>query len=424
MSDTIYALSSGALPAAIGIIRMSGPAAGSALASLAGGLPPERMAVVRKLRDHEGDTLDVALVLWFPGRRTATGEDLVELHCHGGRAVVAAVLNALAAIPGLREAEPGEFTRRAFLNGRVDLAEAEGLGDLLSAETELQRRGAMQAAGGAVSRRIDEWRGRVLALAAAVEAVIDFADEDDVAALPDDFTAKVAELAGEIRQVAARREAERLRDGVRVVLAGPPNAGKSSLFNALLSDDAAIVTDVAGTTRDVLERPIALGGVPFILIDTAGVRDEGAEAIEAMGIERARRVIAEGHLVLWLGAPADAPEGSIVIRAKADLDDSSDLGDGQAVSVVTGLGLTELIDTLIERGRGVLPPVDRIGFNRRQKQCALEAASCLDQVDTRSDLLIAAENLRLARSALDRLVGRDSTEEMLDALFGQFCIGK
>ena len=424
MSDTIYALSSGALPAAIGIIRISGPAAGSALASLAGGLPPERTPVVRKLRDHEGDTLDVALVLWFPGRRTATGEDLVELHCHGGRAVVAAVLNALAAIPGLREAEPGEFTRRAFLNGRVDLAEAEGLGDLLSAETELQRRGAMQAAGGAVSRRIDEWRSRVLALAAAVEAVIDFADEDDVAALPDDFTAKVAELAGEIRQVAARPEAERLRDGVRVVLAGPPNAGKSSLFNALLSDDAAIVTDVAGTTRDVLERPIALGGVPFILIDTAGVRDEGAEAIEAMGIERARRVIAEGHLVLWLGAPADAPEGSIVIRAKADLDDSSDLGDGQAVSVVTGLGLTELIDTLIERGRGVLPPVDRIGFNRRQKQCALEAASCLDQVDTRSDLLIAAENLRLARSALDRLVGRDSTEEMLDALFGQFCIGK
>ncbi|MEC7421143.1 MAG: GTPase, partial [Pseudomonadota bacterium] len=266
MSDTIYALSSGALPAAIGIIRISGPAAGSALASLAGGLPPERTPVVRKLRDHEGDTLDVALVLWFPGRRTATGEDLAELHCHGGRAVVAAVLNALAAVPGLREAEPGEFTRRAFLNGRVDLAEAEGLGDLLSAETELQRRGAMQAAGGAVSRRIDEWRSRVLALAAAVEAVIDFADEDDVAALPDDFTARVAELAGEIRQVAARPEAERLRDGVRVVLAGPPNAGKSSLFNALLSDDAAIVTDVAGTTRDVLERPIALGGVPFILI--------------------------------------------------------------------------------------------------------------------------------------------------------------
>ena len=424
MSDTIYALSSGALPAAIGIIRISGPAAGSALASLAGGLPPERTPVVRKLRDHEGDTLDVALVLWFPGRRTATGEDLVELHCHGGRAVVAAVLNALAAVPGLREAEPGEFTRRAFLNGRVDLAEAEGLGDLLSAETELQRRGAMQAAGGAVSRRIDEWHSRVLALAAAVEAVIDFADEDDVAALPDDFSAKVAELADEIRQVAARPEAERLRDGVRVVLAGPPNAGKSSLFNALLSDDAAIVTDVAGTTRDVLERPIALGGVPFILIDTAGVRDEGAEAIEAMGIERARREIAEGHIVLWLGAPADAPVGSIVIRAKADLDDSSDLGDGQAVSVVTGLGLPELIDTLIERGRGVLPPVDRIGFNRRQKQCALEAASCLDEVDTRSDLLIAAENLRLARSALDRLVGRDSTEEMLDALFGQFCIGK
>jgi tRNA modification GTPase len=373
------------------------------------------------VRNGEGEALDQALVMWFAGPNTATGEDLAEIHCHGGRAVVAALLAALSSMDGLREAEPGEFTRRAFSNGRIDLAEAEGLADLLSAETELQRRGALLAAGGDLSRRIEGWRDRVLGLAASIEAVIDFADEDDVS-LPASFSRELDELIREIRATSQRPATERLRDGIRVVLAGPPNAGKSSLFNALLSDDAAIVTSEAGTTRDVLERPVSIGGLPLVLVDTAGMRDSGAGAIEEMGIERARREVANGHIVLWLGAPDDLPVGAIQISAKSDL--GAGKSEGLEVSAVTGLGLSELTDMLVEKAREILPPVDQIAFNRRQREWAQTAAQSLEVVDTHSDLLIAAENLRAARRALDRLVGRDSTEEMLDALFGRFCIGK
>ena len=421
MADTIYALSSGAPPAGIGVIRISGPLAGEALSRMANGLPPPRSPRLRILRNGEGAALDQALVMWFAGPNTATGEDLAEIHCHGGRAVVAALLAALSSIDGLREAEPGEFTRRAFSNGRIDLAEAEGLADLLSAETELQRRGALLAAGGDLSRRIEGWRDRVLGLAASIEAVIDFADEDDVS-LPASFSRELDELIGEIRAASQRPATERLRDGIRVVLAGPPNAGKSSLFNALLSDDAAIVTSEAGTTRDVLERPVSIGGVPLVLVDTAGMRDSGAGAIEEMGIERARKEVANGHIVLWLGAPDDLPAGAIQISAKSDL--RAGQSEGLEVSAVTGFGLSELTDMLVEKAREILPPVDQIAFNRRQREWAQTAAQSLEDVDTHSDLLIAAENLRAARRALDRLVGRDSTEEMLDALFGRFCIGK
>ena len=421
MADTIYALSSGAPPAGIGVIRISGPRAGEALSLMAGGLPPPRSPRLRILRNGEGDALDQALVMWFAGPNTATGEDLAEIHCHGGRAVVAALLAALSSIDGLREAEPGEFTRRAFSNGRIDLAEAEGLADLLSAETELQRRGALLAAGGDLSRRIEGWRDRVLGLAASIEAVIDFADEDDVS-LPASFSRELDELIGEIRATSQRPATDRLRGGIRVVLAGPPNAGKSSLFNALLSDDAAIVTSEAGTTRDVLERPVSIGGVPLVLVDTAGMRDSGAGAIEEMGIERARKEVASGHIVLWLGAPDELPVGAIQISAKSDL--GAVQSEGLEVSAVTGFGLSELTDMLVEKAREILPPVDQIAFNRRQREWAQTAAQSLVDVNTHSDLLIAAENLRAARRALDRLVGRDSTEEMLDALFGRFCIGK
>ncbi|MAB46064.1 MAG: tRNA uridine-5-carboxymethylaminomethyl(34) synthesis GTPase MnmE [Sphingomonadaceae bacterium] len=421
MADTIYALSSGAPPAGIGVIRISGPRAGEALSLMAGGLPPPRSPRLRILRNGEGDALDQALVMWFAGPNTATGEDLAEIHCHGGRAVVAALLAALSSIDGLREAEPGEFTRRAFSNGRIDLAEAEGLADLLSAETELQRRGALLAAGGDLSRQIEGWRNRVLGLAASIEAVIDFADEDDVS-LPASFSRELDELIGEIRATSQRPATDRLRGGIRVVLAGPPNAGKSSLFNALLSDDAAIVTSEAGTTRDVLERPVSIGGVPLVLVDTAGMRDSGAGAIEEMGIERARKEVASGHIVLWLGAPDELPVGAIQISAKSDL--GAVQSEGLEVSAVTGFGLSELTDMLVEKAREILPPVDQIAFNRRQREWAQTAAQSLVDVNTHSDLLIAAENLRAARRALDRLVGRDSTEEMLDALFGRFCIGK
>ena len=423
MDDTIYALSSGAPPAAIGVIRISGPRAGEALARLSGSLPPARSPRLRSLRDADGGVLDRALVLWFPGPGTATGEDLGELHCHGGRAVIAALMAALGRMEGLREAEAGEFTRRSFANGRIDLAEAEGLADLLSAETELQRRGAMLSVGGMLSQAIEDWRDRLLGFAAAVEAVIDFADEDDVAGLPSSFGVELSELAGEIRRVAGRPATERLRDGIRVVLGGPPNAGKSSLFNALLADDAAIVTAEAGTTRDLLERPVSIGGVPFVLVDTAGMRETGAGAIEAMGIERARRAIEGGQIVLWLGDGREMPEGAILVRSKCDLGSSKEAA-GLEVSAVTGSGLDALVAILVERGRAALPPIDQPAFNRRQRQWALVAADELDAVDVEGDLLVAAERLRAARRALDRLVGRDSTEEMLDALFGRFCIGK
>ncbi|RZK00971.1 MAG: tRNA uridine-5-carboxymethylaminomethyl(34) synthesis GTPase MnmE, partial [Novosphingobium sp.] len=300
MTDTIFALSSGAPPAAIGVVRISGSRAGEALITLAGALTPPRHAAFRRLRDRAGAVLDEAMVLWLPGPGTATGEDTVELHCHGGRAVIAAVETALEAC-GLRRATAGEFTRRAFANGRIDLAEAEGLADLLAAETELQRKSALAMAGGAFSRQVELWRERVLAASAAVEAVLDFADEDDVAVLPDGFAARLEALEGEIGEWLERPRAEALREGFRVVLAGPPNAGKSTLFNALVESEAAITAPIAGTTRDVLTRPVAIAGVPFLFVDTAGLRDEAGDAIEAIGVERARDELGQADLVLWLG---------------------------------------------------------------------------------------------------------------------------
>ena len=247
IEDTIFALSSGAAPAAIGIIRISGPQAGEALARLLGRLPVARRASFGVMCNASGEVLDRALVLWLPGPATATGEDTAELHCHGGRAVIAALEAELAAMPGLRGARAGEFTRRAFANGRLDLAEAEGLADLLSAETELQRRSAMALAGGSFSRQVAKWRERLLALSASVESVLDFADDDDVSSLPDDFSCELAGFGGELKRWLARPHAEALREGFRVVIAGPPNAGKSTLFNALVENEAAITAPMAGT---------------------------------------------------------------------------------------------------------------------------------------------------------------------------------
>jgi tRNA modification GTPase len=226
------------------------------------------------LQDAGGAPLDSALVLWFPGPDTATGEDLAELHCHGGRAVIVAVEGALTALQGLRRAEAGEFTRRAFANGRLDLAEAEGLADLLSAETELQRAAALHTMQGALSRQVEAWRERVLVLSAQLEAVLDFSDEEDASDLPEGFTWNIAGLAKELGEWLTRPRAERLGEGFRVVLAGPPNAGKSTLFNALVESEAAITSPIAGTTRDVIERSVAIAGVPFTFVDTAGLRDD------------------------------------------------------------------------------------------------------------------------------------------------------
>ena len=424
-SDTIFALSSGPAPAAIAVIRISGPGAAEALRALAGRVPPPRRAVHAPLRDSAGALLDRALVLFLPGPHNATGEDTVELHCHGGRAVIAAVEEALAALPGLLPARPGEFTRRAFANGRIDLAEAEGLADLLSAETELQRRSALAMASGGFSRTVEAWRNRLLACSAALEAVLDFADEDDVALLPPDFAARIAALREELADWLARPRAEALREGFRVVIAGPPNAGKSTLFNALVESEAAIATPIAGTTRDVLTRPVAIAGLPFLFVDTAGLRGETEDAIEAIGIARARDALDRADLVLWLGAEGEGPAEAWEIAAQADrADHVVKAAPRHGVSAVTGEGMDALRADLVAAARRAMPKPGEAALNERQHRLLGEAEAMLAFAESLGDPLLVAEHLRLARVAFDALVGRSTTEHMLDALFGRFCIGK
>jgi tRNA modification GTPase len=425
MTDTIFALSSGAAPAAIAVIRVSGPKAEATLAALCGSVPAARRAARRGLHDEDGALLDDALVLWFPGPATATGEDLAELHCHGGRAVIAQVEETLARRPGLRRAGPGEFTRRAFANGRIDLAEAEGLADLLAAETELARRNALALAGGALSRQVEGWRGQLLTASAAVEAALDFSDEDDVAAVPPGVPEQLAALEGELARWLGRPRAEALREGFRVVLAGPPNAGKSSLFNVLIESEAAITTPIPGTTRDVLTRPVALGGVPFSFVDTAGLRDHGDDPVETIGIARARDEMDEADLVLWLGPESEAPHGAWEIEAQCDrADQPRKRAPRHRLSALTGEGLDALRSDLIAHARQSMPKPGELALNARQHRLLTEAADALAAVQSLTDPLLVAEHLRLARLAFDGLTGRATTEHMLDALFGRFCIGK
>ena len=425
---TIFALSSGQPPAAIAVVRISGPDAGAALAALASRMPAPRRASLAMLRDPaSGSPLDRGLMLWFPGPATATGEDLAELHLHGGRSVVASVLAALGALPGLRPAEAGEFTRRAFANGRIDLAEAEGLADLLAAETDAQRRNALALASGELSRLVERWRGELLAASARIEAILDFSDEDDVADDDGGAAATARRIADEIEARLARPSAERLRDGVRVVLAGPPNAGKSTLLNALVGRDAAITAPTAGTTRDLIEAPVAIGGTAFVLTDTAGLR-EGEEEIERIGVERARTALAAADVILWLGDPEQCPdpERGIILHARCDLPGRDRLPPGAdlAISAATGEGLDALATLLRDRATRLLPAEGEVALNRRQREALAETAAALRLGEGASDLLLIAESNRLARTALDRLTGRAGVEDMLDALFGTFCIGK
>jgi tRNA modification GTPase len=424
VNDTIFAVSSGAPPAAIAVLRISGPDADAALRVLTTRkLPKPRHAVLRTLRAGD-QKLDSALVLRFPGPNSATGEDLVELHLHGGRATIAAVSAALAQIPGLRPAESGEFTRRAFENGRVDLSEAEGLSDLLAAETEHQRRSALAMASGGLSRIVEGLRGELLTASARVEAAIDFADEDDVSPWPE-RAAVLDAMAQRIEVLLANPPAERLRDGVRIAIAGPPNAGKSTLINSLVSRDAAIVSPIAGTTRDVIEVPVALHGLPLVFIDTAGLRSETDDSIEAIGISRAQAIVASCDLVLWLGELGEAPDrsGVIAVRAKADLSDAP-TDTRTAVSAKTGAGVTALIETIINAAKVLLPAPDAIALNARQRACLIDLKVEVRAAAATDDLILSAEHLRCARLALDRLTGRAGVEDMLDALFGTFCIGK
>jgi tRNA modification GTPase len=423
--DTIFALSSGSPPAGIAVIRLSGPGARAALEALAGRLPPPRRASRAVFRDSAGSVLDDGLSLWFPGPRSATGEDLAELHLHGGRAIVAAVETALAAIPGLRRAEPGEFTRRAFAHGRIDLAEAEGLADLLAAETELQRRSAVELAGGALSRQVEAWRERLLALSAELEAALDFEDEADVGPLPPAFADGLEDLARALEVALEAPSAELLREGYRVALAGPPNAGKSTLFNALVDSEAAITAPLAGTTRDVLERPVAFAGIPFTLVDMAGLRGEGGDPVEQLGIARAHREIARADLVLWLGAEGKGPAGAWEIEPQCDrADRPAKRAARHRVSAVTGEGMDALKQALIAQAGAAMPGPGVRALNRRQRALIGEAAKAVRGSVEEPDTLLVAERLRQARWAFDRLVGRSATEDVLDALFGRFCIGK
>lgn len=377
--------------------------------------------MVRKLHDDAGALLDEAMVLWMPGPGTATGEDLVELHLHGSRAVVAGIEDALAALPGLRAAEPGEFTRRAFENGRIDLSQVEGLADLLSAETARQRTAALAMSEGGLRRQVEDWQAALLGLAARVEAAIDHDDEADVAVGPID--ADTAALAAALRGALANPPAERLRDGVRIGIAGPPNAGKSTLINALSGREAAIVSEIAGTTRDLVEVPLNLDGVPVVLIDMAGLRDHTGDAIERIGIERAEAAIARADLVLWLGDPGDAPAGALLIAAKADLGTASRRHD-IAISAQTGNGMAILRARLREEAERLLPAVDALALSTGQRGALGDALAALDTCVGQRDEVLRAESLRAAMAALDRITGRADTEAMLDALFGRFCIGK
>ena len=425
MADTIFALSSGAPPAAIAVIRISGPSAAAVLQGLAGHLPEPRRARLALLKDpRNGMPLDRTLILWFPGPTTATGEDLAEIHCHGGRAVVAGIEDALKSFSGLRLAAPGEFTRRAFAHGRMDLNEVEGLADLLAAETQQQRRAALLMSEGHFSRRLEAWQTRLLDLSALTEAVLDFSDEDDVPeAGAEAFVASGArELATEVRSVLAAPSAERLRDGIRVVLAGPPNAGKSTLLNALVGRDAAIVSEVAGTTRDRIEVPAALGGTAFLFTDTAGLRHSTSDAIEMIGMDRARAALESADIILWLGDAAELPRpDAILVAAQCD---RLAVAQGLPISAVTGEGMAELISTLLERAAALLPSESEYALHERQRRGVMSLAEHLTSAAARGDFLIVAEELRHARAAIDRLTGRASTEHMLDRLFAGFCIGK
>jgi len=376
---------------------------------------------VRTLRDPDsGERLDDALVLRFDATASATGEDIVEFQCHGGRAVVDSMLRALASVEGLREALPGEFTRRAFENGRIDLTEAEGLADLIEAETESQRKAALALAEGGLSKQIGEWQERLLSLSAEAERAIDY-DEDD-AGIDPGLLSGVAELEAELRSWLERPRAEMLKDGVRVVVAGPPNAGKSSLLNAIAGQERAIVTDIPGTTRDHIEVPLALAGIPIVLTDTAGLR-AAENAVEALGVARSKALIERADILLWLGDPGQTPTHERMLRVHSKADLGGLVAEGCiAISSVTGAGLAELLDRIAEVARTLLPDEGLLALNRRQAQHVAEAAEAL--AGDRSDIVLIAEGLRQARTAFDRLTGRAGVEDVLDALFGRFCLGK
>ena len=435
MSDTIFALASGAGLCAISVIRVSGPRSNAALASFCGPLPAPRRASLRKIHHpHSGDLLDQSLVLRFPGPESFTGEDGFELHIHGGLAVAAGVLAALGCCEGLRVAEPGEFARRAFLNGKLDLTEAEGLADLIEASTSAQRDQALALAGGRLRDQAQTWRSAILELQAQAEAAIDFSDEGDVPAhVWDGFATQVRTLAQSMQLALTEgRRGEILRSGFTVVLAGPPNAGKSSLMNVLARRDVAIVSSIPGTTRDLIEVSLALDGMPVILVDTAGLRDAGDE-IEQEGIRRTRARALAADLVLWLVAPGQAVDDGVILDAPViRIGTKSDLGATESeaehslrVSARTGQGIDELLELIAERARGVLRPDEPALMSRERHRVAIgEACEALGRIRQEMPVEVAAEELRMAARSLASMIGLVGPEDVLGEIFSRFCIGK
>jgi tRNA modification GTPase len=436
---TIFALSSGRPPAAIAVVRVSGPAARSALEAICK-LPEPRRAALRRLRDPSSKAvLDDALVLWLPGPATETGEDMAELHLHGGRAVVAAVLDALAQLPGLRGAEAGEFTRCAFENGRLDLTAVEGLADLVFAETEAQRAQAMRQFQGHLGKRAEDWRQRLIGALALVEGGIDFSDQEVPENMIEPALHAARELLEEIEKTLRdEHRGERLREGLVVAIAGPPNAGKSSLLNRLARREAAIVSPYPGTTRDVIEVHLDLGGYPVTLLDTAGVRDSD-DPVEQEGVRRARARADAADLVLWVEdatQPAGEKNGlknQWLVHNKGDLVDSAteqlvESADTFEISALTGAGLDRLVAKLTEFAAEFFSAAEPALVTRQRHRDALrETGDALGRAIAAGPAgqeELVAEELRLAARALGRLTGRVDVEDVLDVIFRDFCIGK
>lgn len=442
MTDTIFALSSGRGRAGVAVLRLSGPRAGAALLAIAGGkLPEPRFAAFRRLRDPRTDeTLDRALALWFPGPRSETGEDMAEFHLHGGPAVVQGVADALAGLEGLRPAEPGEFTRRSFLNGKLDLTAVEGLADLVAAETAAQRRQAIRQMDGALLKLYEGWRAKLIRALALVEVGIDFSEEEVPADVSDGGRRLAVELAQEIRaHLQDGRRGERLRDGVSVAIIGPPNAGKSTLLNRLAERDAAIVSPTAGTTRDVIDIDLDLDGYPVRIADTAGLRAT-EDAVEAEGVRRARKRADQADLVIvvldattWPQADELAREairgGALVLLNKIDLEAPAALAIGGReplpLSLATGQGFDIVRAAMAERVRDLADSAGAPVLTRARHRAALEAAvEALDRAGEARGIELAAEDLRLAARALGRITGRVEVDDILDVIFRDFCIGK
>lgn len=436
--DTIYALSSGALPSGVAVIRLSGPQVCDAILALAGSIPPARRAVLRHLKDATGAILDQGLVLYFPSPASFTGEDCAEFHIHGGRAAVSAVLRALSSLSGLRQAEAGEFTQRAFINGKVDLTGAEAFADLISADTESQRRLAIENANGGQKELYDSWRGRLLRARALLEAELDFSDEDDV---PEAVSANVfsvlQDLLGEIQtHLKGFGAAEIIRIGFNVVLAGAPNVGKSSLLNALAKREVAIVTDIPGTTRDLIEVTLDLNGIKVIVADTAGIRDTD-DKVEKIGVERAIKAAKNADLVLRLADMntefantdrelSDTPY--LLVATKSDLEQNSSYGSQKfdhKISVITGDGLEQLIKDISTRAQAAIGASSGIIPTRlRHVQLLNSTLESILQAYKEDATELQAEQLRMASMSLGKITGAIDVEELLGVIFSEFCIGK